>query len=375
MFLQENERMFASHEKGRMIRMFEIKIEKTTTPKELPGADNPLQFGTIFTDHMFLMNYETGKGWHDARVVPYQPFNLEPSAMVFHYGQEMFEGLKAYKSEEGKTLLFRPIKNIERANKTNRRICIPEIPEEDFLEALKTVVKVDEAWIPTKPGTSLYIRPFIIATDPFLGVRPSDTYLFAIILSPVGAYYPEGLNPVKIWIEDEYVRAVKGGIGEAKTGGNYVASLKSQVKAHDSGYSQVLWLDGIERKYIEEVGAMNIFFKINGTVITPKLNGSILPGVTRDSVICLCKEWGVPIEERRISINEIYDANQNGTLEEVFGTGTAAVISPVGCLRWEEHIMKVQDGGIGPFSQKFYDTITGIQLGKIKDIHNWTLEV
>jgi branched-chain amino acid aminotransferase len=355
--------------------MLNIRYEKMTNPKELPKADNPLVFGTIFTDHMFIMDYETGKGWHDARVVPYGPLSLDPSAMVYHYGQEMFEGLKAYKTQEGKTLLFRPQKNIERANNTNRRICIPEIPEEDFLDAIKAIVKADEAWIPTKEGTSLYIRPFIIATDPFLGVRPSDTYKFMIILSPVGAYYPEGLNPVKIWIEDEYVRAVKGGIGEAKTGGNYVASLKSQVKAHEAGYSQVLWLDGVERKYIEEVGAMNIFFKINGTIVTPQLNGSILPGVTRDSVIQLCKEWGLQVNERKITIDEIYEAFQDGTLEEVFGTGTAAVISPVGQLRWDEHIMKVKDGGIGEISQKLYDTITGIQLGKKEDAHNWTIEV
>jgi branched-chain amino acid aminotransferase len=358
-----------------MIRMLDIKIEMTKNPKVLPGEDNPLKFGTIFTDHMFIMNYETGKGWFDPRVIPYQPLNLEPSAMVFHYGQEMFEGLKAYKAEDGRTLLFRPGKNIERANKTNRRICIPEIPEEDFLQAIKAVVNVDDAWIPTKEGTSLYIRPFIIATDPFLGVRPSERYLFLVILSPVGAYYPEGLNPVKIWIEDEFVRAVKGGIGEAKTGANYVASMKSQVKAHEEGYSQVLWLDGVHRKYIEEVGAMNIFFKIGGTVITPELNGSILPGVTRDSVLALCREWGLPTQERKISIDEIYDAYQNGILEEVWGTGTAAVVSPVGQLRWEQKIMQVQDGGIGPISQKLYDTITGIQLGKIKDNNNWTVEV
>ena len=355
--------------------MLDIRVVKTDSPKQIPGPDDPLTFGTIFTDHMFVMNYEEGKGWYDPRIVPYGPFSLDPSAMVFHYGQEMFEGLKAYKSDDGRTLLFRPDKNIWRANKTNRRICIPEIPDEDFLQAIKAIVKMDEAWIPHKPGTSLYIRPFIIATDPFLGVRPSSTYIFCIILSPVGAYYPEGLNPVKIWIEDEYVRAVRGGIGEAKTGGNYVASLRSQVKAHDEGYSQVLWLDGVERRYIEEVGAMNIFFKINGTVITPMLNGSILPGVTRDSVIQLCKDWGVPVEERRISIDEIFEAHKNGTLEEVFGTGTAAVISPVGQLRWEDHIMKVQDGGIGPYSQKFYDTITGIQLGSIPDPHGWTVEV
>lgn len=355
--------------------MLNIRIEKTTNPKTIPGPDNPLTFGTIFTDHMYIMDYEVKQGWHDPRIVPYQPLTLEPSAMVFHYGQEMFEGLKAYKAEDGRTLLFRPDKNVERANKTNDRLCIPRVPEEDFLNAIKTLVKVDEAWIPHKEGTSLYIRPFIIATDPYLGVRPSNTYKLIIILSPVGAYYPEGLDPIKIWIEDEYVRAVKGGIGEAKTGGNYVASMKAQVKAHKEGYSQVLWLDGVERKYIEEVGAMNIFFKINGTLVTPMLNGSILPGVTRDSVIALCKLWNIPVEERRISIQEIYEAYQKGALEEVFGTGTAAVISPVGALRWEEEIMPVKDGGIGELSQKLYDTVTGIQLGKIEDTLNWTLEV
>lgn len=283
--------------------MLDIRIEKTTNPKQLPAADNPLRFGTIFTDHMFIMNYETGKGWHDARIVPYQPVVLDPSAMVFHYGQEMFEGLKAYKAADGRVLLFRPNMNAKRTNHTNSRLCIPKIAEEDFVDAVKAIVKVDEKWIPTKPDTSLYIRPFIIATDPFLGVRPSDTYQFIIILSPVGPYYPEGLDPVKIWIEDDYVRAIRGGIGEAKTGGNYVASMAAQLKAHEEGYSQVLWLDGVERKYIEEVGAMNIFFKINGTVVTPMLNGSILPGITRDSVIALCKEWGIPVEERKVSVD------------------------------------------------------------------------
>lgn len=355
--------------------MLDIKFEKTKNPKPIPDESNPLAFGTIFTDHMFIMDYETKKGWHNARVTEYAPLTLDPSAMVFHYGQEMFEGLKAYKAEDGKILLFRPDKNIERANNTNKRICIPQIPKEDFLQAIKAVVATDKDWIPTKPGTSLYIRPFVIATDPYLGVRPSDTYKFIIILSPVGPYYPEGLNPVKIWIEDEYVRAVKGGIGEAKTGGNYVASLASQVKAHDAGYSQVLWLDGVERKYIEEVGAMNIFFKIDGTVVTPMLNGSILPGVTRDSCIALCKQWGLPVEERKISIDEIYEAAQKGTLEEVWGTGTAAVVSPVGQLRWKDHIMQINEGGIGELSQKLYDTVTGIQLGKIKDSLNWIVEV
>ncbi len=355
--------------------MQKITIEKTTCPKEKPGKENPLTFGTIFTDHMFEMDYEEGKGWYDPRIVPYHKLELEPSAMVFHYGQEMFEGLKAYKTEDGRILLFRPDKNIERANRSNNRLCIPEIPEDLFLEALKEVVKADQDWIPTKPGTSLYIRPFVIATDPFLGVRPSHTYKFMIILSPVGAYYASGLDPVKIWIEDEYVRAVKGGIGEAKTGGNYVASLASQVKAHEEGYSQVLWLDGVHRKYIEEVGAMNIFFKINGVVITPELNGSILPGVTRDSVIALCREWGVPVEERQVSVDEVVAAAKNGTMEECFGTGTAAVISPVGELRFEEDRMSIGGGKIGELTQKFYDTITGIQLGKIEGPKGWSVEV
>lgn len=354
--------------------MLNIQIEKTKNPKQKPDENN-LEFGKIFTDHMFIMEYQTGKGWYDPKIIPYQSISLEPSAMVFHYGQEMFEGLKAYKTVDGRTLLFRPDKNIERANNTNLRICIPTIPEEDFLQAIAEVVKIDSDWIPKKEGTSLYIRPFIIATDPFLGVRPSDTYKFMIILSPVGAYYPTGIAPVKIWIEDEYVRAVRGGIGEAKTGGNYVASLKSQVKAHDAGYSQVLWLDGVHRKYIEEVGAMNIFFKIDGTVVTPMLNGSILPGVTRDSSIALCKKWGIPVEEKQISIDDIFEAYKNGKLEEVWGTGTAAVVSPVCELKCENNIMNIGNGQIGEITHKLYNTITGLQTGKIKDDMNWTYEV
>ena len=355
--------------------MLKIRFEQREDLKTRPSKDDPLTFGTIFTDHMFIMDYEEEKGWHDARIVPYQPISLDPSAMVFHYGQEMFEGLKAYKAKDGRALLFRPDMNAKRAIKSNQRLCIPEIPVEDFVQAIKAVVKVDEDWIPTKPGTSLYIRPFVIATDPFLGVRPSKTYKFIILLSPVGAYYKEGLNPVKIWIEDEYVRAVRGGIGEAKTGGNYVASLKSQVKASKEGYSQVLWLDGVERKYIEEVGAMNIFFKIDGKIITPKLNGSILPGVTRDTVIELCKHWEIPVEERKITIDEVFDAYKKGQLEEAFGTGTAAVISPIGQLRLEDHIMTINEGNIGSLSQKFYDTITGLQLGTIEDKYNWLVQV
>ena len=295
--------------------------------------------------------------------------------MVYHYGQEMFEGLKAYKNENGEVFLFRPDMNAKRTNSTNDRLVIPQIPVEDFVQAVSTVVDVDRDWIPTEPGTSLYVRPFIIATDEFLGVAPSKTYLFMIILAPSGAYYESGLAPVGIWIEDEYVRAVRGGIGFAKTGGNYAASLIAQQKAHDAGFSQVLWLDGVERKYIEEVGAMNIFFKINGKVVTPALSGSILPGITRNSVIQLCKSWGYDVEERKISVDELLEAQKNGTLEECFGTGTAAVISPVGKLRYKDDVMTIQNGETGPLSLKLYDTITGIQLGRLPDEFNWRLKV
>ena len=351
----------------------EIKITKTASPKAKPQGK--LGFGKFFTDHMFVMNYTEGKGWHDARIEPYHKLELDPSAMVFHYGQEMFEGLKAYMGADGKARLFRPIMNARRTNATNDRLCIPQIPEEDFVEAVRALVEVDKDWIPTEDGTSLYIRPFIIATDEFLGVAPSKTYLFMIILSPSGAYYESGLAPVGIWIEDDYVRAVKGGMGFAKTGGNYAASLAAQVKAHDDGYSQVLWLDGIERRYIEEVGAMNIFFKIDGKIITPMLNGSILPGITRNSVIEVCRKWGYEVEERRISVDELITAQKEGRLEECFGTGTAAVISPVGKLRYKDDVMTINNNEIGEVSQKLYDTITGIQWGRIEDEFGWTVFV
>ena len=355
--------------------MLDIKITRTETPKAKPVPGQKLGFGKIFTDHMFVMNYTEGQGWHDPRVVPFQNISLSPAAMVYHYGQEMFEGLKAYKGDDGEVYLFRPDMNAKRTNASNERLVIPQLPEEDFVQAVKAVVDVDRDWVPTEPGTSLYIRPFIIATDEFLGVAPSKTYLFMIILAPSGAYYESGLAPVGIWIEDEYVRAVRGGMGFAKTGGNYAASLIAQQKAHDAGYSQVLWLDGVERKYIEEVGAMNIFFKINGTVITPELNGSILPGITRNSVLELCRSWGYPVEERKISADELIEAQKNGTLEECWGTGTAAVISPVGMLRYVDEVMTINGGSIGELSQKLYDTITGIQTGKLEDPRGWRVTV
>ncbi|MBQ5565416.1 MAG: branched-chain amino acid aminotransferase [Clostridia bacterium] len=355
--------------------MLDIKITKTTEPKQKPVPGQPLGFGKIFTDHMFIMNYTEGQGWHDPRIEPFHNISLSPAAMVYHYGQEMFEGLKAYKGDDGDVFLFRPDMNAKRTNVTNQRLCIPSIPEEDFIQAVKAVVDIDRDWIPTDPGTSLYIRPFIIATDEFLGVAPSKTYLFMVILAPSGAYYESGLAPVGIWIEDEYVRAVRGGMGFAKTGGNYAASLIGQVKAHDEDYSQVLWLDGVERKYIEEVGSMNIFFKIDGKVVTPVLNGSILPGITRNSTIQLCKSWGYDVEERKISVDELIEAQKTGKLEEVFGTGTAAVISPVGKLRYVDDVMLINNGEIGELSQRLYDTMTGIQYGKIEDTFGWRVKV
>ncbi len=352
----------------------QIKIEKAAVLKQKPDQNN-LGFGQHFTDHMFIMDYTKGKGWHDARIVPYAPLSMDPASMVFHYGQAIFEGLKAYKTKDERILLFRPQKNMERINSSNERMSIPTIDEAFALEALKTLVSMEKDWIPTAPGTSLYIRPFIIATDPFLGVRSSFTYKFIIILSPVGAYYPTGINPGKYLIENEYVRAVKGGTGFTKCSGNYAASLKAQDLAHEKGYMQVLWLDGIERKYIEEVGAMNVFFKIGGEVITPALEGSILPGITRDSVIKLLKHWGVKITERKVSVQELYDAHANGTFEEAFGTGTAAVISPIGEFNWDGKVIKLADGKIGELSLKLYETLTGIQNGIVKDELSWMVEV
>ena len=354
--------------------MEEIKIQRAAKLKEKPDPKT-LGFGKIFSDHMFLLDYHAGQGWHDPRIVPYGPFMLDPSAMVLHYAQEVFEGLKAYRTADGRTLLFRPQKNIERMNNTNRRLCIPQIDPDDALQAIVELVRTDIDWVPTEKGTSLYIRPFIIATDPFLGVHPSKTYKFIIILSPVGSYYAAGLNPVKICVEDEYVRAVKGGMGFAKTGGNYAASLIGQQKAEEMGYAQVLWLDGIEHKYIDEVGAMNVFFVIDGEVITPSLEGNILPGVTRASAIDYLKSAGYKVTERRISIDEVYAAADAGKLDEVFGTGTAAVISPVGELNWDGRVIVINNGEIGKISHLLYDEITGIQWGEKPDTFGWTLEV
>ncbi|PIC65474.1 branched chain amino acid aminotransferase [Sporosarcina sp. P13] len=353
----------------------QITINKTTQPKEKPAVDNPLAFGTIFTDHMFVMDYTHGTGWHDARIEPYEPFLLDPAAIVLHYGQTVFEGLKAYLNEDKEVVLFRPEENMKRLNRSNDRLCMPNFDEEFVLEGLKQLVSLDADWIPDRAGTSLYVRPFIFATQPYLGVAPSKNYRLMIILSPVGPYYKEGINPVKIAVESQYVRAAVGGTGSAKTAGNYAGAMKAQEVAEAGGYSQVLWLDAKEHQYIEEVGAMNVFFKINGEVITPSLNGSILEGITRKSVIELLQSWDIPVTERKVSIQEIFDANEEGTLEEAFGTGTAAVISPMGELFWSGKKCEINNNEIGELSLKIYDTITGIQTGKVEDPFGWVVNI
>ena len=352
-----------------------ISITKTTHPIELTPSDK-LGFGIHYTDHMFIMDYSDEKGWHDARIVPFQDISLSPAACVFHYGAEVFEGLKAYRRKDGKVQLFRPWDNMERMKNSAIRLGLPVVPPEDALEAVKALVKLDERFVPSEPGTSLYIRPFLFGTDPKLGLHGVHEAMFVVILSPVGSYFENGMEPVKIVVETEDVRAVRGGTGEAKCGGNYGASNRAGERAFANGYSQVLWLDGVEQKYIEEVGAMNIAFVIDGEVVTPSLEtGSILSGITRKSALELCRSKGIPVSERRITIQEIADAYDAGKLSEVFGTGTAAVISPVGHLKWGDKVMTINNNKIGPVSQMIYDTLTGIQWGKIPDEFGWIVPI
>ncbi len=353
--------------------MLDIRFEPAKTKKAKPDESH-LGFGKYFTDHMFVMDYKDGQ-WYDPRIVPNEPFLMDPATMVLHYAQESFEGLKAYKSADGKVLLFRPDMNAKRLNVTHDRLCMPQIPVEDFVQAVCALVKYEKEWIPEAEGTSLYIRPFTFATDVAVGVHPSKTYRFMIILSPVGAYYPEGLSPVKIFVEDEYVRAVIGGTGHVKTGGNYASSIKAQDKAEKMGYTQVLWLDGVHRKYVEEVGTMNVFFKVGEEILTAPLGGSILPGITRDSCITLLKEWGYQVSERQFSIDELMQAAANGELLEAFGSGTAAVVSPIGELNYAGKITVINHFEIGSLTQKLYNYLTGIQWGSKEDQYNWIIEV
>ncbi len=345
---------------------YELKQRKE--PVKLP-AD--LAFGALFTDHLLEVDYNPEKGWHNATIKEFSNLNLHPAAMVFHYGQAIFEGLKAYKWENGKVALFRPEKNFERLNASAKRLCMPEMDVDFLVESLKELVKIDKDWIPTGFGQSLYIRPFMISTDPFVGVRPSNTYKYIVILSPVGLYYPQGLKPVPIQVTEKYVRAVRKGVGNSKVAGNYAASLIAQVDAKKDGYAQVLWLDAIEQKYIEEVGTSNIFIRFKDEIATPELSGSILPGITRMSTIEVLKEWGMNINERKIEINEVYDAYDKGNLVEIFGTGTAAIISPVGKLKFKDREITVSTDKAGELAQKVYDEIVGIQLGKNEDKRGW----
>ena len=351
-----------------------ISITKNTHPGELIPS-NKLGFGVYYTDHMFIMDYSEEKGWHDARIVPFQNITLSPAACVFHYGAEVFEGLKAYRRKDGKVQLFRPWDNMERMKNSAIRLGLPVVPPEDALEAVKALVKIDERFVPSEPGTSLYIRPFLFGTDPKLGLHGVHEAMFVVILSPVGSYFKNGLEPVKIMVETEDVRAVRGGTGEAKCGGNYGAANRAGDRAIEKGFSQVLWLDGVERKYVEEGGGMNVMFKIAGKVVTPMLTGSILNGVTRRSCIALLKSWGMPVEERLLSVDELFDAAKAGTLEEAWCVGTAAVVSPIGELYYQEQGYVVNGGRIGELSQKLYDELTGIQWGKRDDPFGWTYRV
>ena len=352
----------------------EIKMNLTTAPKAKPDWNN-LGFGKIFTDHMFIMDWDSENGWHDARIEPFGPLVLHPAATVFHYGAEIFEGLKAYRRPDGDVQLFRPWENIKRLNASAERLSLPQVDEAFTLDALKKFVALEKDWVPSLPGTSLYLRPFLFGNDETLGVHTIHHAKYVVIASPVGAYYAEGLNPVKIMIETQDVRAVRGGTGYTKCGGNYAASMRAGDRAAAEGYSQVLWLDGVERKYIEEVGAMNVMFLINGVVVTPQLTGSILPGITRKSCIELLREMGYTVEERLLSVEELSQALRDGTLEEAWGCGTAAVISPIGELRMGQAHYQVADGGIGKLSQKLYDTLTSIQWGTAPDTHQWTCKV
>ena len=352
----------------------DIKFVKADTLKEKPDSST-LGFGKIFTDYMFMMDYSREEGWHDARIVPFANISLHPASTVLHYGSEIFEGLKAYRTAKGNVQLFRPMENIRRMNTSADRLCLPQIPEDMALEVLTEFVRVEQDWTPSADGTSLYLRPFMFGNDETLGVHAVHNATFVIIASPVGSYYKEGINPVKIMIEDEDVRAVRGGTGYAKCGGNYAASNRAGERAERKGYSQVLWLDGVERKYIEEVGAMNVMFKIGDEIVTPMLSGSILPGITRKSCLEVLKAKGYKVSERLLSIDELAEAMQNGTLKEAWGCGTAAVISPIGELCYKDTKYAVNNGEIGEVTQMLYDTLTGIQWGKIEDNYNWIYQL
>ncbi len=356
-----------------------MELSKNLLPpdkrKARPGDESKLGFGQYFSDHILKIDYKAGQGWHDARIEPYGPLDLDPAALVLHYGQEVFEGLKAYRGADGGVYMFRPQANVERLVKSCERMCIPEPPRDAILEHMSELVRVEKDWIPQSQGTSLYIRPTIIATEACLGVKVSREYLFYVIVGPVGAYYPEGFAPTKIYVEEKYIRAAAGGTGSAKTSGNYACSLKAAEEAHAAGYTQVLWLDACDRKSIEEVGTSNMFCVIGDEVITPPLGGSILPGVTRDSVIQICRSWDLKVSEQRVTIEELLAAQKDGSLKEMFATGTAAVVSPVGLIAYRAREYQVGDGAVGELSRRLYDELLGIQLGTRPDPFDWVVRV
>jgi branched-chain amino acid aminotransferase len=349
-------------------------VTPTRSPKPKP-ADEALSFGKVLTDHMVLMEYDQGRGWHSPRIEPYRPLPLDPATCVLHYGQAIFDGLKAFRGEDGRIRLFRAQRHAERLNRSARLMCIPELPVDLVRESFEALVGLDHEWVPRKPGTSLYMRPTVIATDAFLGVHPSHSYLYFLIVSPVGSYYKEGVKPVRILASDRHVRAVQGGLGEAKTAANYAASLAGQAAAEAAGYTQVLWLDGVHRRFIDEVGTMNIMVRMGEEVITPPLAGTILDGVTRDSILTLLRDWGHKVSERPIAIEEVMQAGRDGTLREMWGTGTAAVVSPVGLLGYKDQQVVINGGETGALTQKLYDSIVGIQYGRTNDAYGWTTEV
>jgi len=341
--------------------------------KQKPADPLKLEFGTTFTDHMFTMSYRGGQ-WTDPSIGPFQPLSLNPAAMCLHYGQGVFEGMKAYR-RKGKVYLFRPRDNILRLNSSAKRIVMPAVETDFVLDCLKELIRIERDWIPEVPGTSLYIRPTMIATEPKLGVRASLEYLFFIILSPVGPYFKEGFNPVKLLVSEKYVRAVRGGIGFSKTVGNYAASLLAGKEAADLGYSQVLWLDALEREYIEETSTMNVFVRFKDELATSPLDGTILPGMTRDSVLRISRDWGLKVSERRISIHELLKGIESGTVREVFGAGTAAVIAPIGELSYQGKAHVINGGKTGDLTRRLYDEILGIQCGEKRDSYGWVLSV
>lgn len=355
--------------------MQEIHVVLAEARKPKPADETRLGFGSIFTDHMFLMDYESGRGWHDPRIVPFRDFSLSPAAMVLHYGQAIFEGTKCYRRDDGGLQLFRPADNFARMSRSAERMCMPRLDEEAALAGLKKLLEVEADWAPCAPGASLYIRPAMIALDAQLGVHAAKRYLFFIILSPVGSYYPQGFQPVGIYVEDEYVRAVRGGVGFTKCAGNYAASILAGEIAAKKGYSQVLWLDGVEQRYVEEVGSMNMMFAYGRRIVTPALNGSILPGITRDSVLTLAHRLGYEAVETRLAIDELFADAKAGRLTEAFGTGTAAVISPVGRLCWRDEVVIIGDGQVGPVARSLYDTLTGIQYGRVPDENGWIIKL